>query len=243
MPSIAIELQDVRRTYRVGNADVHALHGAELQVASGEFLAIVGVSGSGKSTLLHVIGGLDSPSAGRVLVRGDDVASMSAQQKTEYRRTMVGFVFQSFFLLPHLTAEENLQLALTMQGIYGLERSKRARNSIERVGLAHRARHKPSQLSGGEQQRVAVARAIVNRPRILLADEPTGNLDQATAHELMTLLRDISNDAEMTVLVVTHDEALVRQFCDRLVRMRDGKFVEQQLLHDVWHRAGGANNG
>ena len=222
-----IRVRGVRRSYLVGNTEVRALRGVDLEISQGEFVGVVGVSGSGKSTLLHLIGGLDTEDDGVIEVAGRRLSSMTAYEKAIYRRETIGFVFQAFHLVPNLTAEQNLQLALTVQGIYGEERTKRAAMAIERVGLAHRAQHQPGQLSGGEQQRITVARAIVNHPRVLLADEPTGNLDQATAQSLMNLINELRLESQMTVLMVTHDESLARQYCDRIVRMRDGQFVEE----------------
>ena len=175
-----IEVWNLQRTYRVGTTEVQALRGVDLRVEPGEFVGVVGVSGSGKSTLLHLLGSLDSPDDGEIRVAGQDLRKLTANQKSLYRRQTIGFVFQSFYLVPNLTAVQNVRLALTLQGIYGKERTRLAAQAIGRVGMAHRANHKQSQLSGGEQQRITIARAIVNRPRLLLADEPTGNLDQAT---------------------------------------------------------------
>jgi putative ABC transport system ATP-binding protein len=212
----------LQRIYRVGNADVAALRGVDLEVAHGEFLALVGVSGSGKSTLLHLLGGLDTPSSGQVLVAGHALGQMTSWERARFRRRVVGFVFQSFHLVPHLTAEGNLSLALTFQGVYGSRRRQLARDALHRVGLADRATHRPGQLSGGEQQRVAVARAIIHRPQVLLADEPTGNLDQHTAESLLELLSAIRREAGMTIVMVTHNEDLVTRYCDRKIRIRDG---------------------
>ena len=202
-----------------------ALRGVDISIPRGEFVGIVGVSGSGKSTLMHLIGGLDSPDDGEIHVAGNSLARMSTYELALYRRSTIGFVFQAFYLVPNLTAEQNVELTLTLQGVYGKERTERARQAIERVGLSHRADHKPSQLSGGEQQRITVARAIVNQPRVLLADEPTGNLDRATARSLLKLIDDVRRDSEMTVLMVTHDESLAGEFCDCLLRMQDGRFL------------------
>lgn len=220
-----IVVQGLQRTYQVGGAEVLALRGVDLTVQAGEFVGIVGVSGSGKSTLLHLIGGLDSPDAGEIRVAGNNLLTMSAYERALYRRDTVGFVFQSFYLVPNLTAEQNIRLTLTLQGQYGKKREQLAAAAIERVGLSSRAGHKPGQLSGGEQQRITVARAIVNTPPVLLADEPTGNLDQATAASLMDLLNQLRRESPMTILMVTHDESLANTNCDRLVRMRDGQFT------------------
>jgi putative ABC transport system ATP-binding protein len=223
-PEIAV--RNLCRDYEVGGAQVHALRGIDLEVQSGEFVAVVGVSGSGKSTLLHLIGGLDTPTAGEVVVSGRDLNGLSSKQRALFRRQAVGFVFQSFYLVPHLTAEGNLRLALTFQGTFGERRNRLAVEALERVGLAERIRHRPGQLSAGEQQRVAVARAIVHQPRVLLADEPTGNLDHATAFRLLELLRQIQAESGMTIVMVTHDEELVSGFCDRRVRLRDGVIID-----------------
>ncbi len=225
-PNAEIRIRGLKRHYSVGGSEVLALRGVDLNVYAGEFVGIVGVSGSGKSTLLHLTGGLDSPDEGEITVADQDLASMTSYQQSLYRRKTIGFVFQAFHLVPNLTAEQNVELTLTLQGVYGKDRTDRAAKAIERVGLAHRAKHKPGQLSGGEQQRITVARAIVNQPRVLLADEPTGNLDHATARSLMCLIDEIRHESNMTVLMVTHDESLAREYCDRLVRMQDGRFME-----------------
>ena len=217
-----IVIRQLTRHYRVGGEDVHALRGVDLDVRRGEFLGVVGVSGSGKSTLLHLIGGLDTPTTGTIIVGGQDLSTMTAYQLTMYRREFVGFIFQSFYLVPNLTAEANIRLALTLQGTYGRLRQQLAAEALDRVGLASRARHRPGQLSGGEQQRVTVARAIVHQPRLLLADEPTGNLDRKTATSLMELIRGINRDMQTTVIMVTHDELMASRFCDRTIRMKDG---------------------
>jgi putative ABC transport system ATP-binding protein len=184
------------------------------------------VSGSGKSTLLHLLGGLDTPSAGSVLVDGRDLAGLSPWQRTLYRRTGVGLIFQSYYLVPSLTAEENVAMALTFQGTFGQARRRLAAEAIARVGLGGRAGHRPGQLSGGEQQRVAIARAIVHRPPLLLADEPTGNLDRATAAEVIALLQEIHRRQKATVVMVTHDHETASRVADRVVHLRDGLLVE-----------------
>jgi putative ABC transport system ATP-binding protein len=222
-----IETIGLTREYRVGPATVQALAGIDLHVRRGEFLAVLGVSGSGKSTLLQLLGGLDTPTSGTVLVDGRDLAGLTAYERAIYRRTMVGFVFQSYYLVPGLTAEENVALALTFQGTFGAERDRRAAEAIARMGLERRAGHKPSQLSGGEQQRVAIARAIVHRPPLLLADEPTGNLDRATAAEMVSLLDMVHRELGTTVVVVTHDEEIVRRAADRMVYLSDGRLIRE----------------
>jgi putative ABC transport system ATP-binding protein len=221
-----IVVAELARTYRVGSTEIPALRGLDLEVNSGEFLGVVGVSGSGKSTLLHLLGGLDSPDRGSIQVAGRDLLRMSPHERTLYRRQMVGFVFQSFYLVPNLTAEQNVRLAVTFQGTYGPERSRKVADALHRVGLSDRARHKPSQLSGGEQQRVSFARAMVHQPHILLADEPTGNLDHATAKRLLDLIDSIRQDAGMTVVMVTHDEDLVAPYCTQVIRLRDGRRID-----------------
>ena len=222
-----IQLRELTRQYRVGPATIRALDGLNLVVRRGELLAVVGVSGSGKSTLLHLLGGLDTPTAGSVMVDGRDLATLRSRERTLYRRTAVGFVFQSYYLVPSMTAEENVALALTFQGTFGQQRHRRAAEAIRRVGLAQRAGHLPSQLSGGEQQRVALARAIVHTPPLLLADEPTGNLDRTTAGEMMSLVRNIHRDLGTTVVLVTHDDEMAGQIADRVVRLRDGRLADQ----------------
>lgn len=227
-PSALIEVRGLTREYRVGPSTVHALDGLDLDVAQGEFLAVLGVSGSGKSTLLHLLGGLDTPTSGSVSVRGQDLAALGSFQRTVYRRTTVGFVFQSYYLVPSLTAQQNIALALTFQGTFGENGRQLAAEAIRRVGLQQRAGHRPGQLSGGEQQRVALARAMVHNPPILLADEPTGDLDRTTASEVMSLVQGIHRELGTTVVMVTHDEETALAIADRVVRLRDGRLVDAQ---------------
>ena len=221
--SAFIETRGLSRRYRVGPAEIQALADVNLHVEQGQFVVVLGVSGSGKSTLLHLLGGLDTPNAGSVWVDNRDLAAMGRHQRTIYRRTTVGFIFQSYYLVASLTAAENVALALTFQGVYGAERTRLAAESIRRVGLAHRAGHRPNELSGGEQQRVAIARAIVHRPRLLLADEPTGNLDRATATEVIGLIGEIHRELGTTVVMVSHDEEMAMRVADRVLRLRDGR--------------------
>ena len=223
--NLLAEASALTRVYRTGPAEVKALAGIDLQIRAGEFLALVGVSGSGKSTLLHLIGGLDTPSSGRIQVMGRELSRLSHFERALYRRSVVGFVFQSFHLVPSMTAEANVALALTFQGTFGGERKKRTAEALQRVGLQNRANHRPGELSGGEQQRVALARAIVHRPPLLLADEPTGNLDRNNATEVLDLLRQVNRDLGTTVILVTHDEESASRYADRLVRLRDGKLL------------------
>lgn len=218
-----VEIRGVRREYAMGPTTVHALDGIDLEIHRGERIVFLGVSGSGKSTLLHLLGGLDTPTAGEVRVDGRDLGEMTSRERAHFRRQSVGFIFQSYYLVPSLTAIRNVSLALTLQGTYGEDRKRRASEAIERVGLGHRAGHRPGQMSGGEQQRVAIARAIVHRPPLLLADEPTGNLDRATRDDVERLILELHEELESTVVLVTHDEEMAHRIADRIVRLRDGR--------------------
>ena len=210
------------RRYKMGDAFVDALRGVDLTIARGEFVALVGPSGSGKSTVLNLISGLDRPTSGQVWINGTELSASDERTLTRHRRQHVGFVFQSFNLLPRLTAEENVALPLMFSGVPEKERRTRARVLLEGVGLGPRLTHRPTQLSGGEQQRVAIARALVGQPALLLADEPTGNLDTAIGAEIMALLKELNQERELTLLVVTHDPE-VAAFADRVVKLRDGQ--------------------
>jgi len=221
----AIHLASVSRHYVMGESVIRAVHEVSLSVPSGEFLALLGSSGSGKSTLLNLIAGLDRPSSGAVIAYGQDLSKMSSLELARYRRQAVGMVFQSFNLLPRMTLEENVELPLRLAEVDRSERAARVREALERVKLEKRIGHRPSELSGGEQQRTAIARALVNRPRILLADEPTGNLDSATGESILTLLREIQKNPGMTIVMVTHERTLAERFADRLAVMGDGKLV------------------
>jgi putative ABC transport system ATP-binding protein len=221
----AIQLRSVSRHYVMGESVIRAVHDVSLSVSSGEFLALLGSSGSGKSTLLNLIAGLDRPSSGAVIAHGQDLSQMSALELARYRRQTVGMVFQSFNLLPRMTLEENVELPLRLAEVDRSERAARVRDALERVRLEKRIGHRPSELSGGEQQRTAVARALVNRPGILLADEPTGNLDSATGESILTLLREIQKNPGMTIVMVTHERTLAERFADRLAVMGDGKLI------------------
>ena len=219
---VVVRAVGLARRYKMGGTFVDALQGANLTLTRGEFVALVGPSGSGKSTVLNLIGGLDRPTSGEVWIDGTELGSSDERTLTRHRRQHVGFVFQSFNLLSRLTAEENVALPLMFSGVPEKERRARARALLQRVGLGARLTHRPTQLSGGEQQRVAIARALVAQPALLLADEPTGNLDTATGAEIMGLLKELNQEQGLTLLVVTHDTE-VAAFADRVVRLRDGQ--------------------
>ena len=218
------------KIYKVANLEVVALQGLDLHVEPGEFVALIGASGSGKSTLMHILGGLDVPSAGRVLVAGNDLTALDRGARTEYRRRVIGFVWQQTArnLLAYLTARQNVELPMLLAGVPQHERQARAQELLERVGLADRGDHKPNALSGGEQQRVAIAVAIANRPSVLFADEPTGELDSVTAHEVFDLLRSLNQELGLTIVVVTHDP-LVSEQVSRTIAIRDGRTSAETL--------------
>ncbi len=221
-----IETRAVTRVYQMGSNEVKALDDVSIGVAEGEFVAIQGTSGSGKSTLLNLLGGLDSPTSGEILFDSKSLAPLTKKQMARHRRHTVGMIFQNFNLIPTMTAGENVRLALAFGGLRGWPRRQRAESLLERVGLTDRAEHRPGELSGGEQQRVAIARALANSPRVLLADEPTGNLDSTRAHELLALLREMVARDKLTVLLVTHDRELAQTFADRIILMKDGRVQE-----------------
>ncbi|HRH80895.1 MAG TPA: ABC transporter ATP-binding protein [Thiobacillaceae bacterium] len=223
-----IQVTDLRREYRVGEVSVPALGGVSLEIGHGEFVAVMGPSGSGKSTFMNLLGGLDRPSAGRYRLDGEDVTGLSADALAAVRNRTLGFVFQSFNLLPRASALENVALPLVYAGVKVAERQRRALAQLERVGLADRAHHRPSQLSGGQQQRVAIARALVNDPRLILADEPTGALDTLTSLELMALLQEL-NDNGITLVIVTHEHDIAA-FARRVLSFRDGRVVEDRAV-------------
>lgn len=222
---IAIRTHELTRHYQMGETFVRAVDHVSLQVRSGEFVALLGNSGSGKSTLLNLMAGLDRPTSGAILAYGRSLGEMTAEELTIYRRETTGMVFQSFNLLPRMTLEENVELPLRLAEVGRQERAARVREAIERVHLSARLTHRPTELSGGEQQRAALARALVNRPSILLADEPTGNLDSATGDEIMQLLREINEKMGMTIVLVTHERPRAEQYAERLLVLRDGKLV------------------
>ena len=216
-----VEVENLERTYRVGEIEVRALRGVTLAIQAGEFLAIQGPSGSGKSTFMNLLGCLDRPTGGRYLLDGVDVSSFDAVQRARIRNRRIGFVFQSFNLLPRTTALENVEVPLLYGEVPAAKREGRALHVLEEVGLADRVRHYPSQLSGGQQQRVAIARALVTEPSMLLADEPTGNLDSRTSLEIMALLQSLNRERGMTVLLVTH-EPDIAAYTDRAIHFHDG---------------------
>jgi putative ABC transport system ATP-binding protein len=229
-----IELDEVTKVYRMGSVEVEALKGVSLRVDEGEFVAIMGASGSGKSTLMNIIGCLDLPTSGRYLLDGVDVRGLNDNQLAAVRNLKIGFVFQSFNLIPRSTAAHNVEMPLIYAGLGG-GRKERALAALEAVGLADRARHQPSELSGGQQQRVAIARALVTEPAILLADEPTGNLDSDSSVEIMGLLREL-NEQGRTVVLITHERDIAA-FAQRVVRLRDGLVVEDQAQPRLEARA------
>ena len=221
----AVEAIDVRRTYRVGTVEVQALRGVSLRVAAGDYVALIGPSGSGKSTLMHLLGLLDRPTSGQLMVNGRDVRTLDDDGLAAQRNRTIGFVFQAFQLLARTTAVDNVALPLIYRGVARRERRERAVAALESVGLGHRLDHRPAQLSGGEQQRVAIARALVGDPALLLADEPTGNLDTATGTEVMAILEQLNRERGVAVMLVTHDREVAAR-ARRQVRMRDGLVLD-----------------
>jgi len=209
----------------MGSNSVAALDDVSIQIRDGAFVAIQGTSGSGKSTLLNMLGGLDHPTKGEVFFADKPIGPFSKKEMARYRRFSVGMIFQNFNLIPTMSARENVSLALAFGGMRGEERRKRSIDLLARVGLADRLDHRPAELSGGEQQRVAIARALANNPKVLLADEPTGNLDSIRAHELLGLLREMVNNDGLTIVMVTHDQELAGTFAHRTILMKDGRVV------------------
>jgi putative ABC transport system ATP-binding protein len=219
-----IEVQGLTKVYHVGDVEVHALRGIDLEIAKGEFVAIVGASGSGKSTLFHILGGLTPPTAGTVKIAGKELAAMTNAERTDLRKTTVGFVFQKYNLLPTLTAEDNIKIVQYIGGTAGAGFSLEFQEVLRLLGIQDRMKHKPRALSGGQQQRVAIARGIVNSPAILLADEPTGNLDSENSAAVLKLLKDLNERTGQTILMITHDPEAA-SYAGRSVHIRDGRIV------------------
>lgn len=224
-----LEAVGITKTYGEGPGMVKAIENANLHISQGEFVAIMGPSGSGKSTLLHLIGGLDSVTAGRIIVDGHDITCLSEDDLARFRRQEIGFIFQSYNLVQVLTAEENIALPLLMDGRKDAEITERVSKMAKMVGLDARKGHRPSQLSGGEQQRVAIARALINNPSVILADEPTGSLDSVTAEEIMGLLRGLRDEGGQAVIMVTHDSKMAA-YADRIVFLKDGRIIDEERL-------------
>ena len=236
--STVIEIKGITKTYQMGDVAVHALHGVDLTVKRGEFLAIMGTSGSGKSTLMNILGCLDQPTSGDYYLDGIDVHELTRDQYADIRNQKIGFVFQVFNLLPRTSALENVELPLLYDRARRInDPKKRAIEALERVGLGDRSDHEPSQLSGGERQRVAIARALINQPAILLADEPTGNLDSRTSVDVLSVFQQL-NEQGITVVLVTHERDIA-EYAKRIVEMRDGVIVQERYVED---RRGAKNN-
>ncbi|GAB1374705.1 MAG: ABC transporter ATP-binding protein [Bacteroidales bacterium] len=230
MSSEVINIKDIKKIYKVGNQEVRALDGVDLHIGRNEYVAIMGPSGSGKSTMMNILGCLDSPSSGQYILNGTDVSSMPDSQLAEVRNKEIGFIFQSFNLLPRYSALENVALPLIYSGDTRADRERRAEEALESVDLTDRMHHKPNELSGGQRQRVAVARALVNNPSMILADEPTGNLDTKTSVDIMKLFAKIHNKGN-TIIVVTHEEDIARH-AHRIIRLRDGKIESDEINHN-----------
>ncbi len=226
--SVAVHTTNICRHYQMGGALVRAVDGISINIHAGEFVALLGASGSGKSSLLNLIAGLDRPTSGEVIARGNNLAMLSRDDLAKYRLHAIGMVFQSFNLIPSMTVLENVELPMRFAEVDRRERASRARQSLERVGLGERLGHRPMELSGGEQQRVSLARALINNPKLLLADEPTGNLDSRTGSEIMDLIRGFNQLLGMTVLMVTHEQVLAQKYASRMIHLADGKLVDDQ---------------
>jgi putative ABC transport system ATP-binding protein len=222
---LAVRAERVSRHYEMGSAVIRAVDDVTLQIRAGEFVALVGSSGSGKSTLLNLMAGLDRPTGGAIFANGRNLSELNSLELARYRSRTVGMVFQSFNLLPRMTLEENVELPLRLAEVDRAERGARVQEALERVHLEKRLTHRPSELSGGEQQRAALARALVNRPTLLFADEPTGNLDSATGESIMLLLKEIQQKLGMTIVMVTHERPLAERFADRIAALADGKLL------------------
>jgi putative ABC transport system ATP-binding protein len=226
--SIAIRTENLCRHYSMGEALIRAVDGISLQITSGEFVALLGTSGSGKSSLLNLIAGLDRPTSGTVVVQESDLAGLSREELAKYRLHTVGMVFQSFNLIPSMTLLENVELPLRFAEVDRGKREGLAKQALDRVGLSARLRHRPTELSGGEQQRASLARALINQPRFLLADEPTGNLDSQTGTEIMNFIREFNESLGMTIIMVTHERTLAERYASRMIFLADGKLIGDQ---------------
>ena len=226
MSKYVVDARDITKVYQMGEVEVHALRGLSVQIESGEILAIMGPSGSGKSTLMNILGCLDRPTSGEYSLNGESVANMTDDQLAEIRNRGVGFVFQSFNLLPRATALANVELPMRYAVLNGRNRKQVALDALDAVGLADRVHHRPNELSGGQMQRVAIARALVNNPAIIMADEPTGNLDTQSGDEIMALLKNLNKDRGTTLIIVTHDPEIAA-LTNRVISIRDGRIAEQ----------------
>jgi putative ABC transport system ATP-binding protein len=222
---VAVRAERVSRHYEMGAATIRAVDDVTLEIRAGEFVALLGSSGSGKSTLLNLMAGLDRPTGGAIFANGRNLSELSSLELARYRSRTVGMVFQSFNLLPRMTLEENVELPLRLAEVDRADRAPRVKEALERVRLEKRLTHRPSEMSGGEQQRAALARALVNRPTLLFADEPTGNLDSATGESIMLLLKEIQEKLGMTIVMVTHERPLAERFADRIAALADGKLL------------------
>ncbi len=242
MTSPVIELRDIAKVYQMGEVEVHALRGSSLEVETGEMVAIMGPSGSGKSTIMNIIGCLDQPTSGTYLLEGGDVSRLNDDQLAEIRNRKIGFVFQTFNLLARTSAFENVMLPLVYAGVGRAGRRERARWALEVVGLMGRMEHTPTELSGGQQQRVAIARALVNKPAIILADEPTGNLDSESGVEVMAVLQRLNRERGITVVVVTHDLTIARH-TGRVVHLHDGRITHDETVAEPLVAAAGGTVG
>jgi len=231
----AVRTVSLVRHYKLGRSIIRAVDGVSLAAGRGEFIALLGASGSGKSTLLNLLAGLDRADSGAIVVEGKDLATLNSLELARYRRHTVGMVFQSFNLVPNMTLYENVELPMRLAEVRRRDRKARAREALEKVGLSERMKHRPSEMSGGEQQRAALARALVNEPKLLLADEPTGNLDSKTGTEIMDLIQGLNRSLGMTVIMVTHERPLAERYAHRMVFLSDGK-----LLQEVENKKGAA---
>ena len=227
---ILVEIKDLTKVYSSGRIEVVALKNINISLRQGQFLGITGPSGSGKSTLMNLLGGLDTPSSGSIKVQGKFISELDPEELALYRRHQVGMIFQSFNLISSYTASENVAFPLLFADVPKKERTERATEILDTVGLFERKDHRPAELSGGEQQRVAIARALINRPNILLADEPTGNLDSKTSEQIVQILSDLNKNRALTVVMISHEESLLAQYADDVIRLCDGKITEQETI-------------